>query len=244
VLIQGDCELASKYFIKDGYRERSAPEYFLDPDSGDVWQPDVYPAAADLAVRLGSKTLVDLGCGNALKLVPFHPRFNLVGVDFGANIQYCIDHYGFGGWLEFDFESSETLPIGTPRGTLILCVDVIEHLRRPEMLLRAIAHGMDEGADALILSTPERDLVRGAEDIGPPRNRAHVREWNTDELSCLLEAEHLPPLLSLTRSNDRQPHFHTILAVVPGRGRAESVEEWHHERIRVEKLALQKRSKK
>jgi hypothetical protein len=33
----------------------------------------------------------------------------------------------------------------------------------------------------LVISTPERDIVRGGNDFGPPENPAHYREWNGTE---------------------------------------------------------------
>ena len=37
-----------------------------------------------------------------------------------------------------------------------------------------------------ILSTPERDLRRGPEHMGPPGNHAQIREWNKKEFSDYL----------------------------------------------------------
>ena len=33
----------------------------------------------------------------------------------------------------------------------------------------------------LVLSTPERNAVRGIKDYGPPENTSHYREWNAGE---------------------------------------------------------------
>jgi hypothetical protein len=53
------------------------------------------------------------------------------------------------------------------------------------------------------MSTPERDLVRGPDDLGPPGNPHHVREWNLAELERLLTWAGLQVLfIGLTASND------------------------------------------
>jgi hypothetical protein len=33
----------------------------------------------------------------------------------------------------------------------------------------------------LVISTPERNRMRGEKDFGPPENTAHYREWNEQE---------------------------------------------------------------
>ncbi|MFC1791945.1 hypothetical protein ACFL0I_05750, partial [Gemmatimonadota bacterium] len=46
----------------------------------------------------------------------------------------------------------------------------------------------------VLLSTPERDLRRGPDDMGPPGNPAHIREWNQEELRQYLESQGLTVL--------------------------------------------------
>src|SRR5207253_3624972 len=93
------------YFLPPGYRTRVEPSYFADTGDGVVvWQPDVYPEAASLARRLGARTIADVGCGTAEKLVELYPEFELVGVDYGPNLEVCRERYEFGSWLEVDLE--------------------------------------------------------------------------------------------------------------------------------------------
>ena len=99
-------------------------------------------------------------------------------------------------------------------GAVIVCADVIEHLVRPEILLRNIRAALDQ-ADAAILSTPERSLTWGARHTGPPPNVAHIREWDLREFSAFLASEGFAyGSVDLTRSNDRDRLKTTILARV------------------------------
>jgi hypothetical protein len=68
-----------------------------------------------------------------------------------------------------------------------------------------------------LLSTPERDLVRGREHLGPPGNPCHLREWSIRELDAFLRdrgIEHRS--VGLTRDNDLHNRLETILAVCCG----------------------------
>jgi 2-polyprenyl-3-methyl-5-hydroxy-6-metoxy-1,4-benzoquinol methylase len=63
---------------------------------------------------------------------------------------------------------------------VIVAVDVIEHLAEPDHLLNYVKrHATEE--TLIIISTPDRDLVRGFDNFGPPWNVTHVREWNQKE---------------------------------------------------------------
>lgn len=199
---------AESFFIKSGYVARGTSYYFEDAlvsDTGSVHQPDVYALASHLAGKFGCTHILDIGCGRGIKLATLHPEFKIVGLDFGANIDYCRSHYPFGMWLSHDLEQpyQELLPQDVLEKTLVICSDVIEHLLDPTGLLQILKDCLKYSPIA-ILSTPERDLVRGQNDVGPPANPAHVREWNLSELSRLLEAFSFQiAFIGLTYNNDR-----------------------------------------
>jgi 2-polyprenyl-3-methyl-5-hydroxy-6-metoxy-1,4-benzoquinol methylase len=205
--------------LPDDYRCRDVPEYFVDSVdscSGVEWQPDVYPAAARLARSFGCDVLVDIGCGQARKLVAQAPEFQIVGVDYGANIEHCRRTHRVGTWLEADLERALPLPLPAALLTrsVVVCSDVIEHLIDPMPLL-AILKRLLRDCAAVVLSTPDRARTNGSEHRGPSHNTSHTREWNADELQRLLtHAGFDVALVSHTRSNDARPDLATILAVL------------------------------
>lgn len=214
-------EIPEGFFIKPGYVARQFGVYFEDSmadSTGIVHQPDVYALAGYLGRRFGCTHILDIGCGRALKLVSLYPEFEVVGVDYGSNIDFCRAHYSFGQWLSQDLEKplSGLLAPEVLTSTLVVCCDVIEHLVDPSGLLRTLRHCL-EHAPVALLSTPERDLVRGVNDIGPPANPAHVREWTLSELTHLIEAFSLDiAFMGLTCNNDRNLEKKTSLSILHG----------------------------
>ena len=203
--------------IRAGYVARAAPRYFLDAEPGVVWQPDVYAATACAAHALGARRIIDVGCGSAKKLVPLRDEFTLIGIDHGANLDGCRARYPWGDWRHHDLEEAAPLPVSDDEldGAVLVSSDVIEHLMRPELLVRKLALALRHGARAVVISTPERERTWGAEQNGPPPNEAHVREWTLAELAAFLESEGLEHGdLLLTRSNDREHELATSLAVL------------------------------
>jgi hypothetical protein len=98
-------------------------------------------------------------------------------------------------------------------GSVLVCSDVIEHLRSPDTLLGTLRVAL-ERATALVLSTPERELWHGIRSLDPPRNPHHVREWTIRELEQLLRATGFASFsMGLTRSNDRTDDPYTIEVV-------------------------------
>ena len=208
--------MPDRYLVRTGYRSRANPAYDNDRDSGTVWQPDVYQIAARIAKSLGAGRIIDIGCGRGAKLVEYHPRFKLTGLDFSSNIAHCRASYPFATWIDHDLEQTNDLPLSAAdlEEAVIVCADVVELLLAPERLLAALVRALD-GARALLISTPERELTNGTRHDGPPRNSCHVREWSVREFQALLTSSGLIyQSLGLTRSNDLTDQAHTILAVL------------------------------
>ncbi len=201
------------------YTPRVPPEYFDDAGRADahiVHQPDVYALAAHLGARLGATHVIDIGCGAAEKLLPLGDHFRLIGLDLGLNLERCRVRHPEHTWLEFDAERDPPplLPPALLARSVLVCADVIEHLVDPTGLLLAL-RALLEHAPVALLSTPERVLVRGAGDQGPPANAAHVREWALDELVALASAAGVPPAFAgLTVNNDRDLEKKTSLLVL------------------------------
>jgi len=209
----------SNYFIKPGYRIREKPIYCDDMEYAEsrvLWQPDVYPFAAQLARHFRCSYIIDIGCGVAQKLVKLHPEFQVIGIDFKDNIQYCQKEFQFGQWIEWDIDKPGVIPIdlNVLSNSVIICSDVIEHLIHPGFLLENLKTCLAYAPVAL-LSTPERDLTYGLKNFGPPPNPKHVREWNESELESLLRSyDFHVEFLGLTMSNNKDWRKKTLLAIL------------------------------
>jgi SAM-dependent methyltransferase len=210
---------SSTYFIRDGYEHRPEPDYFVDieADTGLICQPDVYVDAAMVAATLGARTIVDIGCGNGYKLAELHPDFEVIGIDLpGPNLDACRERYPFGTWLEHDLDTTDPLPLTREQleGAVVVASDVVEHLKRPELLLKKLRWALDV-ADAVFLSTPERELTWGTAHAGPPPNPHHVREWSLREFAAFLESEGFDHgEVGLTRNNNQHNQMNNIFATV------------------------------
>lgn len=198
----------TNYYIKKGYQARTEITFLDDTKSykdNMVHQPDVYELARYVAERTGAQTIVDFGCGIGRKLARFKDDYELIGLDIGSNVEYCKKTYDFGRWYELNFDQPHELPVDdeTLAGSVVVCSDVIEHVIHPEHLLHSFQR-VSETAKALLVSTPERDLVRGPDDMGPPRNKMHIREWNLNEFVQLCQEYELPlPYSGVTVDNNR-----------------------------------------
>jgi hypothetical protein len=210
----------SQFHIKAGYASRDGADYFDDrpyATSDVVHQPDAYALAAHLALHYGADTIVDVGCGSARKLIALE-GFRKVGVDRGLNLDYCKRSFPNETWVEADLERATgyILEEDLLARSVVICADVVEHLVDPTSLLKLLRRfaGL---ARAVLITTPDRDLVRGAYDMGPPVNPAHIREWNLDEFVRLLEANDLnPAFVGRTVNNNQDLEKKTIIAIVDG----------------------------
>lgn len=223
-IIEFSNRLAQKnYFIKENYTIVKNPDYYIDVqnDSDIIWQPEVYYLAYKTAKKYNIKNIIDIGCGRGRKLNIFKNQFNIIGVDYGENINFCKDNYNFGTWIEFDLNSFDLLNIEKSilENSLIICSDIIEHLTNPVSLLFNLKFLL-ENSNLAFISTPERDLVRGYDHNGPPDGAFHVREWNKDEFEKMLNElkfEVEDSLLSINNNKDLKRQ--TILSIVSGTGK-------------------------
>lgn len=210
---------ARDLFIRQPYAPRLKPVPFEDDlvtTEGIVHQPMVYPFAGFLGERFGCRRIIDVGCGSARKLVGLHLRFDVLGIDREPNLERARRQLPSGTWIPADLESLESNLLAEPvlRDAVVVCSDVVEHLVDPSALLRSL-RGWLETSPLCLISTPDRNLARGAEDHGPPANRHHVREWSLNEFEQLLAAFDLAPtFIGLTLNNSLDREKKTILAVI------------------------------
>jgi len=226
------------YCLPQSYQARLEPDEVVAEDDQGFWQPDVYVEAAAIAKRLGARRLVDVGCGSGQRLAALHPGFEIVGIDNSANIAGCRERYDFGTWLEVDLDSDNSLGVVDLTGSVLVCANLIEQLVEPERLLALVSDALDKGAAALVLSTPDRDLMNEAGHLGPPASPTHVREWTRAELERFMASAGLTGHFGLTRWSELTPSMRTILAVLPGRSAEQHdvVRDWWEERARWQRL--------
>ena len=164
-----------KYFIKEGYKHRSKYHHYDDTKEEDYYQDEVYKKAKEILEEKGYNSVLDIGCGSGFKLIKYFDKNETVGLELENNLEFLNKKYPNKKWIKSDFESFLKEDC-----ELIICSDVIEHLVDPDILFNFINK---INYKHVVISTPERDIVRGLNDMGPPNNPAHVREWNKKEFS-------------------------------------------------------------
>lgn len=203
------------YHLPDGYRRNTATVQLDDHRKrpGDpVWQPDVLPHAVELARGLGASTIIDVGCGNGRRLSAHAGEFRVVGIDHPGTVDR-IDLPG--EWIGHDLDRRVALPVdpATLSEAVLVCADVIEHMHHPERLRNALARALQH-APAAVLSTPDRDLIRGPGHLGPPPNQAHAQEWTVDEFVAFLAEKMTVAEVTHTLQRDTSDALHTIMVDV------------------------------
>jgi hypothetical protein len=202
----------SRFCIKAGYCHRSViahsdshPHFVADL----IRQPDAYSLAEVLAGHFGGATIVEIGCrsGRLLAAARFGP---------GRNLKHHRRHLFDEDWIDANLNAQSHLGISdnTMSRSIVICAGVIERLPDPTHLLTLLSR-VSRLAQAVIITTPERDLIRGRNDMGPPADVDHVREWSMVEFEELLTTHDCEPtLIGLTVSDNRSLNKNTIVAVI------------------------------
>ena len=171
------------YHIKKEYLENLSPTYYQDVPTEFEYQHTVYQLALYLAKRSEKKYIIDLGSGNGLKLIKYFSDFNIITVDYGENISFVDKKFQH---VTYDFENGlPNIDMEILENAIVIASDVIEHLVNPIKFIHSLKE-WTKIAGYVLISTPDRNLVRGFSDYGPPKNKAHVREWSIQEFRELL----------------------------------------------------------
>jgi len=166
------------YFIQQGYRHRSVPQYFDATGSTDDWQSEVYRFAKEIADQLNLDSVIDIGCGSGFKLLKHFGDRKTIGVDVAETCAVLEKRHPSRDWAVSDF-TAET----TPKADLVIASDVIEHVPDPDALLQYI---LRIAPKYVVISTPDRNLLRFGTHNGPPLNPTHLREWSMAEFHAYL----------------------------------------------------------
>ncbi len=180
------------YGIKEGYIHKTNAQpktaiskgkfywndYRLKVDK--YYQHHVYKYAKNFIKSNKIQTVADVGCGTGWKLMHyiFPVCSNILGIDQLEVVKQHAQKYEQKFFEYDDFEIEE--PRVKQKFDLIICSDVIEHLFNPDSLVNYIKKISNSGS-YLILSTPERDLLHGVDNV-MAKNGEHIREWNQSEL--------------------------------------------------------------
>lgn len=181
---------AAQLFIKEGYQVR-AKDACIDRSPIKSAESNSLPDACALAVRIARSLkcthVLDIGGFQTHRLNTVYPEFSVLGVEDGASLLDGALGPPSCQRLSVDLESHQTdlLSPETLKRTLILCTGVLERLADPSAVISTIKRYLQH-APAAIVTTPERDLLRGVSDMGPPADPAHVREWTLTEFRELL----------------------------------------------------------
>lgn len=149
------------------------------------YQYHVYAIARRIFVREQFESLVDVGCGPGVKTALFFR-------DLSKHVT-LVDQPSISDVVKTSFPSASFYAANIENERLelhkkfdmVICSDVIEHLENPNTLMHSIRDALTVGG-ICILSTPDREIRRGASNIQSP-NKEHVREWNKSELAAYLE---------------------------------------------------------
>lgn len=175
-------------FLPEDYVPRRDNLLYGDVPGEFVYQPDVYRLALYLATRAGLRYVIDIGCGSAGKLLAFRGQFSVIGIDSAFGIDLARTTIPEARWIVHDLETPlPQLDDAVLREAIVICSDVIEHLRAPERLATQLAE-LARRVPFLLVSTPDRDRARGWQDQGPPANPAHFAEWSGSEFVRFLRA--------------------------------------------------------
>lgn len=157
------------YYLPASYSPRAEESYFNDTASADEFQREVYQLARRFADREGLRSVCDVGCGSAYKLVRNFAGLDLIGIDVADTVAWLKRKYPRGTWVAEGLDRPSRV-----RSELVIASDIIEHLAQPNLLLNYIA---SIGPRLIVLSTPDRHLLLDGRHDGPPSNPHHIREW-------------------------------------------------------------------
>ncbi len=187
--------MGDEYFIKPGYVPNPGRQRAGSADSPFFWtarrvedalryQSYVYKRAAELARTRNLGSVLDVGCGPAVKLRRFLPsNLEVCLVDQPSVEDLALEAMPASAFVGADLE---TITLELRRQyDLIICADVLEHLSNPDPCLRFLIRHLARTGVA-VLSTPDRDVLRGRDCLTSP-HPDHVREWNSTEFRRYVE---------------------------------------------------------
>lgn len=170
----------SNYYIHDGYQHRKDAPNYSAPGKDHAWQLEVYQFAREVCDREGLQWVCDIGCGSAVKLMKYFQELNTIGIEVSETCQYLRRRWPNRPWMVADSNVPPSFPI-----EMVIAADVIEHLSDPDDLLLYVEKLRPR---YVVISTPDRNLLRFGTHDGPPLNPTHIREWSFAEFHAYIDS--------------------------------------------------------
>lgn len=160
------------------YQLRSA-HYHWQQVSRNIFQFNAYVVSRYHQVLMlipnkKDQKILDIGCGDGVLLSQIKAG-QLYGVDLD---QSSLDYAAFQVKAKFIKAPAEKLPFKNNFFDVVIATEIIEHLSRPQLMLREIYRVLQPGGRAII-STPVKSVF-GLTD------KLHVREYSLAQLQSLL----------------------------------------------------------
>lgn len=188
-----------RYGIKTQYIPRMRYIHLDTRASTDEFQDEVYENAKRFFDERNLSSVLDFGCGSGYKLLKYFSEYDTVGAELSPAYEYLQEQYPERKWIRSDF----SMP---PEGhfDLVICIDVIEHLKNPDDLLGFF---LKLDFDYLLISTPDRERLGFLASFGPPNNLHHIREWGKQEF-----VDYVSGYLKVITSEVVSHHEHYLIA--------------------------------
>jgi hypothetical protein len=168
------------YFIHEGYHHRSEPIFCGDDGFADFYQREVYQFASEVCGHEHFDNVCDIGCGSAYKLMRYLGKRRTIGIDIPETCVRLRKRWPHRTWVESVGDTFAQYEPPWPI-EMVIASDVVEHLLDPDAMMSFIERLQPR---KIIMSTPERNLIRDGAHDGPPSNPAHIREWSFAEFEA------------------------------------------------------------
>jgi SAM-dependent methyltransferase len=177
--------MPDKYFLPDSYRINKNPTHYVDMYETDRHQKEVYLYSKKIMEEKNLKSVIDVGCGSAYKLVNYLGNHKTIGIETEPCISFLRNKYPDRTWIDSG-DPEKSFNFVDLSSDLVICSDVIEHIIDPDELVKFL---LSIKTTYYVISTPCRlKLVEyhGRKYLDPPINSAHVREWTMEEFKQYL----------------------------------------------------------
>jgi GT2 family glycosyltransferase len=160
-----------------------------------AYNPDVYPFAAYLGQRFGCKYIISIGCSNPERIAELYPQFEVIGIDSGKDLEVCRNRYGFGTWMEWNFDQPGCIPLEKDvlAHAIIVCDSITERFKEPSFLFKGLKGWLDYAPICVLTAYGE----------------------DSSDLGRVLRSQGLNPLFTgSTVSDNRSYQKRTVVAII------------------------------